>query len=151
MKSLEKLSKGLSGIAGEYFVAGELSRRGFMASITLRNSESIDIHASSGDGKNLVAIQVKTNQSGKRSWALGVKSETLQADNLFYVFVSLKAENERAEYFIVPSKVVAERIRTEYTKWLNTPGKKGQAHNDNSIRNFSDLKGEFKERWDLLR
>lgn len=150
MMKIEKLSRGLSGIAGEYFVAGELSRRGFMASITLRNNDSIDIHASTGEGKRLVAIQVKTNQSGSRSWALGVKSETLQADNLFYVFVSLKAENERAEYFIVPSKVVAERIKTEYTNWLMTPGKKGQAHNDNSIRNFSDRTGEFKDRWDLL-
>ena len=39
----EKLSNGLTGIAGEYFVAAELSLRGFMASVTLRNNESIDI------------------------------------------------------------------------------------------------------------
>ncbi len=149
--TIEKLSKGLSGIAGEYFVAGELSRRGIMASITLRNSESIDIHASTKDGKHLLAIQVKTNQLGKRVWALGAKSQTMQADQLFYIFVSLKGLEERPEYFIVPSKIVATRINTEYTKWLITPGKKGQKHNDNSIRNFSDKTGEFLERWDLLK
>jgi len=146
----KKLSKGLTGIAGEYFVAGELSRRGIMASITLRNNDSIDIHASTGEGKHLIAIQVKTNQSGRRSWALGVKAETLKAENLFYVFVSLKGVKERAEYFIIPSKVVAKRIKANHSKWLNTPGKRGQAHNDNSIRTFSDLEGEFLERWDLL-
>jgi hypothetical protein len=43
---IEKLSNGLTGIAGEYFVAAELSLRGFMASVTLRNNDSIDIHAS---------------------------------------------------------------------------------------------------------
>ena len=43
---MEKLTSGLTGIAGEYYVAAELSRRGFMASITLRNNDSIDIHAS---------------------------------------------------------------------------------------------------------
>lgn len=147
---IEKLSKGLSGIAGEYFVAGELSRRGIMASITLRNSESIDIHASTPEGKKLLAIQVKTNQFGKRIWPLGIKSETLQSENLFYVFVSLKSPDERADFFIVPSKIVAKRIKAEYALWLKTPGKKGQAHNDNSIRNFSDLDGEFLDRWDLL-
>lgn len=33
----------LTGVAGEYFVAAELSRRGFIASITMRNSPGIDI------------------------------------------------------------------------------------------------------------
>ena len=35
----------LTGIAGEYFVAAELSRWGFIASITMRNSRGIDIPA----------------------------------------------------------------------------------------------------------
>jgi len=61
MKTSDKLSKGLTGIAGEYLVAGELSMRGFMASVTLRNNDSIDIHASKGN--RIVAIQVKTNQT----------------------------------------------------------------------------------------
>jgi hypothetical protein len=38
-----KLSKTLVGIAGEYFVAGELSRRGLIAAVTLRNTRGIDI------------------------------------------------------------------------------------------------------------
>ncbi len=63
--SLEKLSKGLSGIAGEYLVAGELSRRGCMASVTLRNNDSIDIHASKIGVTKIFAIQVKTKT---KSW-----------------------------------------------------------------------------------
>jgi hypothetical protein len=34
----EKLSNGLTGIAGEYFVTAKLSLRGFMALVTLRNN-----------------------------------------------------------------------------------------------------------------
>jgi hypothetical protein len=34
-----KPSSQLTGVAGEYFVAAELSRRGFIASITMRNSQ----------------------------------------------------------------------------------------------------------------
>jgi hypothetical protein len=37
-----RLSTGLSGVAGEYFVAAELSRRGYIASITLRNTRGVD-------------------------------------------------------------------------------------------------------------
>lgn len=147
---MEKLSSGLSGIAGEYFVAAELSRRGFMASVTLRNNDSIDIHASKDSGKKLLAIQVKTNQRGLRSWPLNKKCETLVAENLFYIFVSLKSFLERPEYFIVPSTYLSERVRIGHLKWLATPGKNNQPHNDTSIRQFDDKNGEYLERWDLL-
>lgn len=146
----DKLSKGLCGIAGEYFVAGELSRRGFMASITLRNNDSIDIHASKGPGTRLLAIQVKTNQTGARNWPLSPKSENLEADNLFYIFVALKNIEVRPEYFIVPSKILAPKIKIEHETWLATPGKKGQAHANTDRRVFKDIKGDFLERWDLL-
>ena len=65
-----KLPKGLTGVAGEYFVAAELSRRGYIASITLRNTRGIDILASNADATRQVAIQVKTNQGSKPQWVL---------------------------------------------------------------------------------
>lgn len=148
---MEKLSKGLSGIAGEYFVAAELSRRGFMASITLRNTDSIDIHASSQNSDKLFAIQVKTQQSSVRSWPLSQKAETLIATNLFYVFVSFRDILERPDYFIVPSSVVAEQTKASHSKWLSTPGKKGQMHNENTMRIFEDKVEEYKEKWELLK
>ena len=146
----EKLSSGLTGISGEYFVAAELSRRGFMASITLRNNDSIDIHASKLSNNKIFAIQVKSNQSGNRSWILNKKSELHQKENFFYIFVSLKGESERPEYFIVPSKNVADFVKRDNTHWLATPGKKGQAHNDSTVRKFNDQNGEYLEKWELL-
>lgn len=108
----EKLSKGLSGIAGEYFVAAELSRRGFMASITLRNNDSIDIHASKIiDGINKIfAIQVKSNQTPRAKWLFNQKAESLKAQNLFYVFVHLKSENERPDYYIINSMELSKTV-----------------------------------------
>jgi hypothetical protein len=70
---MDKLSKGITGIAGEYFVAGELSRRSYMASITLRNNDSIDIHASSLKDNKIFAIQVKTTQYSRPKWPVGKK------------------------------------------------------------------------------
>lgn len=66
----EKLSAVLCGVAGEYFVAAELSRRGCIASITLRNTRGVDILASNADATKSVGIQVKTNQRGVAEWIL---------------------------------------------------------------------------------
>ena len=143
---MKKLSSGISGIAGEYFVAAELFRRGFMASVTLRNNNSIDIHASKLSDNSFFAIQVKTQQNTNRSWQLNQKAESLSDSNLFYVFVSLKSLTERPEYFIIPSRIVSERIKGSHLKWLATLGKKGQKHNDNNMRKFEDKTGEFLER-----
>lgn len=60
-----KLEATLVGVAGEYLVAGELSLRGYIASITLRNSRGIDIIISSSDGTKSASIQVKTNSTGQ--------------------------------------------------------------------------------------
>src|SRR5262249_29751282 len=57
-------NKILTGIAGEYFVAAELSRRGYVASLTLRNTRGIDILASNTDATKSVGIQEKGKGSG---------------------------------------------------------------------------------------
>ena len=41
MSKDKKVSSILTGVAGEYFAAAELSRRGYVASITLRNTKGI--------------------------------------------------------------------------------------------------------------
>ena len=144
-----KLNSVLSGVAGEYLVAGELSRRGYIASITLRNSKGVDILATNEKAERSVAIQVKTRYSKGTAWVLNEKAEKYHAPNLFYSFVSLNY-GEPADFFIVPSKVVAETIKKHNRKWLNTPGKKGQKHNQTTMRTFRDDEEKFLNRWDLL-
>lgn len=145
-----KLDSGLSGIAGEYLVAGELTRRGYVASITLRNTRGIDIVATNRDANKSVGIQVKASTRSRRGWILNKKGEDFYSDTLFYVFVNLKGVDERSDYFIVPSKVVADSIKHGHAQWLKTPSKKGAPHNDTPMRQFSDKDGNYLERWDLL-
>jgi Restriction endonuclease len=57
-----KIPSVLAGVAGEYFVAAELSRRGHIASISLRNTRGIDIIATNKAASRSVTIQCKTNQ-----------------------------------------------------------------------------------------
>ena len=125
------------GIAGEYFVAAELTRRGYVASLTGKNTKAIDILASNKDGSKSVAIQVKTCNSQKiDKWMMTESAEKIFSDNLFYVFVNMN-EGEMPSYYIVPSAYVAQKITEDYQLWINSPGKQGQNHNPTTMRTFT--------------
>jgi len=121
-----KLDSILTGVAGEYFVAAELAKRGYIASINLKNTRGIDILASNKDASKSVGIQVKTTRYNVYYWMLNEKAEDYYADNLFYVFVNLKGQSQRPDFFIVPSKVVARYIKRSHKKWLKKPSKSGR-------------------------
>ena len=140
----------LAGVTGEYFVAAELSRRGHIASVSLRNTRGIDILATNQKASRSITIQCKTNQLARKAWMLNEKSESFVSEDHFYVFVALGEVLERASYHIVPSRAVAEHISKSHRNWLRTPGRAGRQHGDSSIRIFSDQNGEYLEKWDLL-
>jgi hypothetical protein len=141
----------LTGVTGEYYVAAELSRRGYLASITLRNTRGVDVLCSNSDASKSVGIQVKTRTGMHRSWILNQKGENYYADSLFYVFVNISEDSERhPEFTIVPSKVVADYIRTHHQDWLVGTKKDGSARKDTSMRNFRDLEEKYLGRWGLL-
>ena len=137
------------GNSGEYFVAGELERRGFTVAVPMSNVKDFDILAINRETYEQFAIQVKTTGYKQKRWTLSKKNEELKGNNIFYVFVSLN-ELDMPEYHIVPSKVVADTVKVSYQDWLNAPGKKGQKHNDTNIRTFWDKEDIYLSRWDLL-
>lgn len=138
------------GNSGEYFVAGELERRGFTVAVPMSNVKDFDVLAIHRETHEQFAIQVKTTGYRQKKWTLSKKNEGLIGKNIFYVFVSLN-ELDAPEYHIVQSEVVAETIKKTHQNWLNTPGKKGQQHNDNNIRTFEDKADIYLDRWDLLK
>jgi hypothetical protein len=140
----------LTGVAGEYFVAAELSRRGYIASISLRNTRGIDILATNRAATRSITIQCKTNQSGARNWMLNEKSEDFFAPDHYYVFVALGPATERPRFHVVPSETVAKYITKSHARWLRTPGRRGQQHVDSAMRKFRDPDNTYLDRWDLL-
>lgn len=131
-----KLNKQLCGIAGEYYVAAELSRRGYLAAITLRNSDGVDILVSNIDGDKLFSIQVKSTQN-KRKWILSQKVENEFSEKKYYVFVNIPSDiNLMPEFIIVHSKVLANNIFNGHRGWLSKPGKNGKTRNDSKVRQF---------------
>ena len=147
----KRLEPTLVGVAGEYLVAGELTLRGYIASITLRNSRGIDIIASNADGSRSVSIQVKTNSNGQKSWILSKKAEKFYSENHYYVFVALHELEQRPHFHIVPSKVAAEHVSTNHAAWLKGTKRDGSARKDSSMRKFSDYENKYLEAWEHIR
>lgn len=74
------------GNAGGYFVAAELSQLGYIATVTSRNTENVDVLASSSDGLKTVSIQVKASGPNQRknfdtSWWMNKKHENIFSDS----------------------------------------------------------------------
>jgi hypothetical protein len=95
-------SKNTTHLAGEFLVAGELSRRGYPVSITMGNAKSVDIHADVNGGKATIRVDAKAGRT-KSNWPIlknGVRRD------LYYVFVYLQAENKIQnnifpEYYVI--------------------------------------------------
>ena len=136
LKKEIKVSSILTGVSGEYFAAAELSRRGYIASITLRNTKGIDIVASNEVGSKTINIQVKTSSKSTKGWILSKKAEEMDDKNMFYIFVRLNELDERPQFHIVPTTFVANKVRKGHQNWLDTPGIGGRKRKDSNIRKF---------------
>lgn len=150
MAGKDKVNKISVGNCGEYFVAAELERHGFSVAVPMSNTELFDILAFDRTTHKQFAIQVKTTQSKKREWTLTSKNEAIKDANVIYFFVALN-DKDSPKYHIVPSRIVADDISSGYQKWLNTPGRAGRPHKENTIRKFKDEQEEFVDNWDAFR
>ena len=102
-----ELTPNSSHLAGEYFVAGELYRRGYNVGMTIGNAKAIDMFAEKKD--HIIAIQVKTVLSRKSgNWTIGKKDVK---KNVVYIFVNLN-NTEAPEYYICRSREVKEKIKS---------------------------------------
>jgi hypothetical protein len=153
--------KSTRGNASQYFVAGELCRRGYVAMITLGNTPNTDILCSNIEGTRFVHIQVKTFVPGNRTCSVGMKAERYFGDNFFWVLAGIPKPGSETgfEYYIIPSCEMSKNVWKGHHDWLEKPGKKGQPHNDNKVRavNLPPHKppddwdiSVYRNRWDLI-
>jgi hypothetical protein len=150
------------GNASQFFVAGELCRRGYSAVVTLGSTPNTDILCSNLEGTKFVHIQVKTFIPGSRTCNVGRKSEKDYGDNFFWILggIPLPGSNKAFIYYVIPSSIMKAKITEEFRIWCETPGVQGQQRNqENPVRTVIlpphpspskwDL-NEYRERWDLI-
>jgi len=118
-----------TGTAGQFYVAYELSVRSINAAITLGNAPSVDLMASSSDGKRTVSIQVKTSRNAYRrkryghegyEWDVNRGVIGKHHESFVYAFVNLREKDGVCdpEVFFVPSVWVAKFVKTDWSRFL---------------------------------
>jgi hypothetical protein len=105
--------KQVTGMRGVYLVAAELSKHGFIASPTSRGARAADILATDAECKRAFSVQVKTKSTQASYWLLHRDDKRFFSDSHIYVFVNIKGDGVPAEFFIIPSKVVAKKAYAE--------------------------------------
>ena len=101
-------------MCGEYYVAGELHRRGIPASITYGNAKKADVVATSESGEAATVIEVKTTSQSK--WVVG--QYVPQPSQKIWVFVYVPSDSSLppAFYVLTQSEIVEilEPLDAEY-------------------------------------
>ena len=128
------LDKNLLGAAGEHLVLARLLERGVLASQAPRGTRKADILVNPLDTGHPILIQVKsTLDTGSRlKWHMKSKHEEILDNDIYYCFVSLASE--KSKVYVIPANQVAKAVTRSHKIWLDTPGKKGQSHNDSEMR-----------------
>ncbi|MCK9209055.1 MAG: hypothetical protein M0P66_18230 [Salinivirgaceae bacterium] len=160
MRNDTRKKSNIVGVSGEYFVAAELSQRGIVATLTLKNTPYIDLLATNLEKGKVVNIQVKTmsihNNAG---WHLGEKDEKpSKIKNHYYVLVNLKGVGIQPEYIIIPQKKLSEFLRKDHSDYLKGKKRDGSDRKNTNMRIFDpnrrvgprEFASKYINNWDIL-
>ncbi len=128
----------LTGAAGAYFAAAELSRRGAVALFTVRNTKGFDVVVTSQNGCQFSTVQVKTVKDKRPGfWLLGSRPDAHPPETAFYVFVWGAGDlSSPMAAYVVPATIVVATY-DQNPEWPNWACPKGR-------------EPEFLNRWDSI-
>jgi hypothetical protein len=104
-----------NGAAAVHYVAAELSRMGFIVSVTARNARGADILVTDQTLRTAWTVQVKTNGKPMTFWLVENPAKAATSPTHLYVFVTLRGTN-RPEYIVQPSEHVVAATRVKPSK-----------------------------------
>lgn len=135
----KKLHHSQTGIAAEFYVAGELARMGYNVTFTFGNTKSIDLLIEKGN--NTRAIQVKGIQRNKSlCWNL---NKTKVSDNIIYILVNLHADDieKKPEFFLLTAPEVRDLFKNS-----TSSGELRSYLDYNKIKKL----GIYQNRWEII-
>ena len=127
-----KTDRNCTHLAGEFFVAAELYRRGYSVAMTLGNAKAIDLFAERE--ARTVNVQVKAIRDKKSvNWTI---TKRKIKDNIIYIFVCLNPAGTPPDYYVCTSqeaRIMAKQFATR------------------GIVNLNALKNDkYRDRWDKI-
>jgi len=130
----------MTGMLGTYLAAAELTRQGFIVSVTSRNARGADLLVADGEIKKAWSVQVKTNSKPATFWLLSRHFAEHSSRTLIYLFINLRGD-DRPDYYVVPSHTVKRLGRI-------TPKYRGGS----VWHEFSRMNAEpYKDKWSAFR
>lgn len=106
----------ITGLAGEFFVAAELLKRGLQTSVTFGNAKGIDLLAFNPATGRSFTVQVKAI---RRKNYFPIAHGRISAAHT-YVFVVLNKPGEAVQFYVVPGSVLANEP-DRFTHWFKDP------------------------------
>ena len=129
----------------------------------LGNCPNTDVLVSNKAGTRFAHIQVKTYRPGRdQTVTVGPKAERSNGTSFFWVLAGIPEATSNAgwEYYIIPFADFSTIVRENHQRWMATPGRNGQAHNDSAVRAVAvpphtrpytvHSIEQYHERWDLI-
>ncbi|MBN1255607.1 MAG: hypothetical protein JXA50_10075 [Deltaproteobacteria bacterium] len=126
-----------TGNAGEYFVMGELLRRGFDAQLADRNTKDYDILVGQPTDTVLKKLQVKTVRSAPWYVKLASYSDALADQLTIFVLLGDEKAQKPVRYFITKNSEVASHVHRP-NDWRQ-----------NGFMPLTAIK-EYEDRWEIL-
>jgi hypothetical protein len=102
----------MTGMLGVYVAAAELVRLGFIVSVTSRSARGADLLVTDRGCIKTWSVQVKTNSSTSKWWALNPHAKQMRSSTHVYIFVSIPKNREyQPKFYVVPSRIVAATFK----------------------------------------
>ena len=118
---MNKISKDLLHLAGEYRVCSELLKRNVFATITYGNRKAVDVFAIGDRGNKAIRIEVKTSQHNKFVTSISQKGLAKSPDAPdFWVLCQMRPDDEglvRERFFVLSNTEICReqhRINRAY-------------------------------------
>lgn len=102
-----------TGLAGEFFVAAELLKRGFQTSLTFGTAKAIDLLAVHPQSGEVFKVQVK---AVRRRGVFPINHAKVDR-SVVYVFVTLNEIGVPPGFAVVPGEVLADQPE-RFSKWF---------------------------------
>jgi hypothetical protein len=98
---------------GVFLVAAELANRGFTVSLTSRSAKGADLLVTDQSCNQAFSVEVKTNGKRANFWLLSKGAESIVSPSHVYVLVNLNEDLNAIEYYVIPSALVAKRMKVQ--------------------------------------
>ena len=153
-----------TGNAGEYLVMAELLFREFDAYLAGRENPAFDIACFANPSRRGTRLRVKTTTDGKAKYSAksdGSHFRTLGDEDDFVVIVNASPKLPRREFYVIPTKVVEEHLRSDFEFYVSHPGRNakskmrcltlyGEERETDRGYGYDKKFNEYRDAWGLL-